>query len=87
MFFFQRHGDALNVFSISVDKAHRGEKLFEKAGLDFLEYARNIDGIKRVRLDAGSQKAIDVSFEKLRQAENILNIKTRPGYWVEFPEK
>ena len=56
--FFQRHGKDLHMFSVAVAQKHRGLGYAERALRCFIEHARAIPGIARVRLGAKGHDAV-----------------------------
>jgi GNAT superfamily N-acetyltransferase len=82
--FFQRHGNALHVFSVFTQPEFRGTGITEEAIRQFIHHAKTVKGIARVRIGAGGDKAITRKFEALRKEEKSLGIKVLEKGWVEL---
>jgi len=66
---FHKHGDALHVFSVKVKEGHEGRG-FARYGIEeFLRYAKDQKGIKKVRLGRGGHKAIEYIHRTLGEPE------------------
>lgn len=85
--FFQRHGNALHMFSVAAEQGFGGKGLATEALEGFLEYARAVPEIKSVRIGAGEHKGVMAIFKKFKQREHELKIIVRDGGWIDFPEK
>ncbi|MDO8627343.1 MAG: GNAT family N-acetyltransferase, partial [Candidatus Diapherotrites archaeon] len=81
---FQRHGNALHMFSLWVKKEIRGQGAGTQALEQFLEYARNKKGIKRVRLGGGGDDSVIKIWKDFSRRADNLKVKPKEGYWLEF---
>lgn len=81
---FQRHGNALHMFSVWVNPSSRGEGNGFAALKEFIQYAKHQKGITRVRIGGGNDETVNRLFEKLAKDGQSLGVSPRKGYWLNF---
>ncbi|MDO8538697.1 MAG: GNAT family N-acetyltransferase [archaeon] len=79
---FQRHGKSLHVFSVWVDSNQRGKGIALKSVKRFIEYARNVRGIKSVRIGGGNDRAVNRICRTVAKDDKTLHY--REGNWLDF---
>jgi hypothetical protein len=82
--FFQRHGHDLHMFSVSVADEYRGQGLAEKAILRFIEHARTLPDVDRIRLGAGGHPAVERVCEKFTERGHSLGLMPEPNRFFRF---
>lgn len=85
--FYQRHGDALHMFSVAVSNGFEGRGCAEKALLAFLEHGRSVDGITKVRLGAGGHPATARICEKFAARAEELGVIPGENGWFAYADK
>jgi len=78
--FFQKRGGALHAFSVYTKPRSKRDVAINTAK-DFLSHARSV-GVKRVRLGAGTNPAVNRVLESLKTEEKSLGIKVLKDGWV-----
>ena len=82
--FYQKQGDQLHLFSLWTHPTLRGIGLGYELTLDFIDHAREISGINRVRLGAGNSEPVRRIFDRIVANQGALQVTPREGFYVEF---
>ena len=82
--FFQRHGDALHMFSISVTDKYQKLGFAEKSLCQFVKHAQSLPGINRVRLGGGGHAAIARICDKFKKKQDEMGIVVGEKGWIDL---
>lgn len=83
--FFQRHGNALHMFGITVEPTMRGKGMATESTIEFIKHAKKVQGITLVRIvgDRRNPAAVKIC-ERLRNGEKEFGIKVLEDGWIEL---
>lgn len=73
--FFQRHGSDLHMFSVSVAEKYQGRGYAARALSRFIDHARTIPGVNRVRLGAKGHRAVEHICEKIEASPEVYGLR------------
>jgi hypothetical protein len=82
--FFQRHGDAIHIFSAAVDEEFEGRGYSGVMLLDCLTHASGLKGVTLARMGTGANVFTQRFLQRLRRHEAALGWQVGEDGWVEF---
>lgn len=83
-FFFQRHGEEMHAFAGWSHERLRASGLIASAALDFIAYAKTIDGVVRVRVGTGAHPIAHRLLAPVVPIAARLGWRLRDGCWLDF---
>ncbi len=85
--FFQKHQDALHLFSLNLAPDLRGQGIGYEVTSNFIEYARSLSEISQVRISAGGHSGTRQIHAQICNADKELGLESTGNYFLKFLDR